>query len=201
MNTSETLDTLVQRNHEFATHRFVAGLSMRPTLQTMIISCADPRVDPVHLLGLELGEAVVLRNIGGRVTPGTLQLLQLLRLLLQGPASANPASPASPAGASTPTGNNTGSPFNLIVLQHTHCGITRLASNTELMAEYFDIPPAELPAKALLDPRAAVVVDVAALRSIPELPAAILVSGLVYDTETGLVEVVVPPAPIRPTTA
>jgi carbonic anhydrase len=198
MNTSETLDTLLQRNHEFATHRFVAGLPMRPTLQTMIISCADPRVDPVHLLGLEPGEAVVLRNIGGRVTPGTLQLLQLLGLLLQSPTG---ASPASSVGASTPTGDNTGSPFNLIVLQHTHCGITRLASNTELMADYFDIPPVELPAKALLDPHAAVVVDVAALRSIPEVPAAILVSGLVYDTETGLVEVVAPPAPIRPTTA
>jgi len=198
MNPSETLDTLLQRNHEFATHRFVAGLPMRPTLQTMIISCADPRVDPVHLLGLEPGEAVVLRNIGGRVTPGTLQLLQLLGLLLQSPIG---ASSASSVGASTPTGNNTGSPFNLIVLQHTHCGITRLASNTELMADYFDIPPAKLAAKALLDPRAAVVVDVAVLRSIPELPAAILVSGLVYDIETGLVEVVVPPAPIRPTTA
>ena len=198
MNTSETLDTLLQRNHEFATQRFVAGLPMRPTLQTIIISCADPRVDPVHLLGLEPGEAVVLRNIGGRVTPGTLQLLQLLGLLLQNPTG---ASPASPVGASTPMGNNTGSPFNLIVLQHTHCGITRLASNTDLMADYFDIPPAELPAKALLDPYAAVVVDVAALRSIPELPAAIVVSGLVYDTETGLVEVVVPPGPIRPKTA
>jgi carbonic anhydrase len=56
----------------------------------------------------------------------------------------------------------------------------------------------ELPAKAILDPRAAVAVDVAALRSIPGLPDAILVSGLVYDTETGLVDVVVPPAPLRP---
>ncbi len=73
-----TLDTLLERNHEFATHRFVAGLPMRPSLQTLIIGCADPRVDPVHILGLEPGEAVVLRNVGGRVTPGTLQLLSML---------------------------------------------------------------------------------------------------------------------------
>src|SRR5258706_9661734 len=73
-----TLDTLLERNHEFAAHRFVAGLPMRPSLRTLIISCADPRVDPVHLLGLEPGEAVVLRNAGGRAAPGNLQLLSLL---------------------------------------------------------------------------------------------------------------------------
>lgn len=189
-----TLDTLVQRNHDFATHRFVAGLTMRPSLQTIIISCADPRVDPVHVLGLEPGEAVVLRNVGGRVTPGTLQLLQLLALLQQSPTG------ASPAGAGSPAGDNAGSPsapFNLVVLQHTHCGITRMAGNTTLMTDYFGIPPAALPAKAILDPRAAVVVDVTTLRSIPDVPGAIVVSGLVYDTETGLVDVVVPPAPLR----
>jgi carbonic anhydrase len=184
-----TIDTLLQRNHDFATHRFVAGLTMRPTLQTMVISCADPRVDPVHLLGLEQGEAVVLRNVGGRVTPGTVQLLRMLVRI-----------PTVPTGTSTPTGNNASSPFHLIVLQHTDCGISRMASNVALMADYFSVPPAELPAKAILDPRAAVAADVAALRSTSGLPDAILVSGLVYDTETGLVDVVVPPAPLRPAT-
>ena len=182
----DTLETLIQRNHEFAAHRFVAGLPMRPTLRTFIISCADPRVDPVHLLDLEPGEAVVLRNVGGRVTPGT---VQLLRMLLQVPTSAPPTATSTPAGDGAP------SPFHLIVLQHTDCGITRLASNTTLMAIYFGASPAELPEKAILDPRAAVAVDVAALRASPDLPDAILVSGLVYDTATGLVDVVVPPAP------
>src|SRR6185312_6872232 len=183
-----TIDMLLQRNHDFATRRFVAGLPMLPSLRTLIISCADPRVDPVHILGLEPGEAVVLRNVGGRVTPGTLQLLSML---LQVPASSG-----VPSGA--PASSNASAPFHLIVLQHTDCGITRLASNTKLMADYFDIAPAELPAKAIEDPRAAVASDVAMLRAIPTVPSAILVSGLVYDTETGLIEVVVPLAPNRP---
>jgi carbonic anhydrase len=42
-----------------------------------------------------------------------------------------------------------------------------------------------------------VTVDVDALRAIPALPAAWLLSGLVYDVATGLVETVVSPAPIR----
>jgi carbonic anhydrase len=186
MTTLDTIDTLLQRNHEFAAHRFVAGLSLRPSLQTLIISCADPRVDPVHILGLEPGEAVVLRNVGGRVTPGTVQLLSMLLQVPTG--SGAPSAPASTSASA---------PFQLIVLHHTDCGITRLASNTTLMANYFDIPPAELPNKAIEDPRAAVASDIAMLRAIPSVPSAILVSGLVYDTETGLIDVVVPLAPIR----
>lgn len=187
-----TIDTLLQRNHEFATQRFVAGLPMRPSLHALIISCADPRVDPVHIFGLEPVEAVVLRNVGGRVTPGTLQLLQLLLQVPTG--SGTPSSAPSGAQAS----NNASAPFHLIVLHHTDCGITRLASNAALMADYFDVPPAELPAKAIADPRAAVASDIALLRATPSVPSTILVSGLVYDTETGLVEVVVPLAPIHP---
>lgn len=48
-------------------------------------------------------------------------------------------------------------------------------------------------------PWAAVAVDVAMLRAIPALPGEWLVSGLVYEVATGLVEIVVPPARVRGT--
>jgi carbonic anhydrase len=66
-----------------------------------------------------------------------------------------------------------------------------------MLTRYFQIQEGQLKAKAVSDPRAAVAVDVAALRAIPALPGAWLVSGLVYDVATGLIEIVVPPAPIR----
>jgi len=50
--------------------------------------------------------------------------------------------------------------------------------------------------KAVTDPQAAVAFDVAALRAIPALVGAWLLSGLVYDVATGLLEIVAP-APIR----
>jgi carbonic anhydrase len=90
-----------------------------------------------------------------------------------------------------------GGEFHIIVLQHTDCGTSRLAGDSAMLAHYFQIQEGELKSKAVTDPRAAVAVDVAALRAIPALPAPWLVSGLVYDVATGLVEVVVPPAPIR----
>ena len=66
-----------------------------------------------------------------------------------------------------------------------------------MLTHHFQIQEGELKTKAVTDPRAAVAVDVALLRSIPALPAEWLISGLVYDVATGLVEIVVPPTAIR----
>ncbi len=172
-----TLDTLIERNQDFAAHHFLKDLSMMPRLRTMIIGCVDPRVDPAHVLGLGLGEAIVIRNVGGRVTPATLETLGMLGGIAQ-------------REGGPPTG------FHLVVLHHTQCGIAHLEGHPDLLASYFGIGKESLLAKAITDPRAAVAVDVAALKAIPALPANWLVSGLVYDVATGQVEVVVPPAPL-----
>jgi carbonic anhydrase len=184
MNTS---DSLLQRNQDFAAQQSAAGGLMPslpralPNVKAVIIGCADMRVDPAHVLGIKPGEAVVMRNIGGRITPGLLEQLGLLGRIGE-------------VAAAIPGG---GGEFHIIVLQHTDCGITRLAGNQEMLAHYFQIQEAELKTKAVTNPRAAVAVDVAMLRAIPGLPSEWLISGLVYDVATGLVEIVVPPAQIR----
>jgi len=66
-----------------------------------------------------------------------------------------------------------------------------------MLAHYFQIQEGELKQKAVTDPRAAVAGDVKSLRAILALPGEWLISGLIYDVATGLVEVVVPPAAIR----
>ena len=181
------LDHLLQRNKEFAVQQSAKGTLMpsllraMPNVKAVIIGCADMRVDPAHVLGIKPGEAVVLRNIGGRFTPGLLEQLGLLGRIGE-------------VAGEIPGG---GGEFHIIVLQHTDCGITRLAGDPAMLAHYFQIQEGELKTKAVNDPRAAVAVDVAALRAIPGLPGAWLISGLVYDVATGLVEIVVPPAPIR----
>jgi carbonic anhydrase len=181
------LDHLLQRNKEFAAQQS-AAVTLMPSLptamanvQAIIICCADMRVDPAHILGTKPGEAVVLRNIGGRITPGLLEQLGLLGRIGQ-------------VAGKIPGG---GGEFHIILLQHTDCGITRLAGDPAILAHYFQIQEGELKTKAVSDPRSAVAADVAALRAIPALPAAWLISGLVYNVATGLVEVVVPPAPLR----
>jgi carbonic anhydrase len=90
-----------------------------------------------------------------------------------------------------------GGEFHVIVLQHTDCGITRLAGDPAMLTRYFQVSEGELQGKAVMNPREAVAMDVATLRAVPGLPGEWLLSGLVYDVATGLAEIVTPPAPIR----
>ena len=182
-----TLDEMLRGNRDFAAEQTASGTALAslsealPNVKAVVIGCADMRVDPAHVLGITPGEAVVIRNIGGRITPGLLEQLGLLGRIGQ-------------VAGEIPGG---GGEFHLIVLHHTDCGITRLAGDPSMLMHYFQIPEEELRAKAVTDPRAAVAVDVALLRAVPALPGQWMISGLVYDVATGLVEVVVPPTPIR----
>ena len=182
------LDSMLERNKDFAAQQSAAGALMPslpqalPNVKAIIIGCADMRVDPAHVLGTKPGEAVVLRNIGGRITPGLLEQLGLLGRIGE-------------VAGEIPGG---GGEFHLIVLQHTDCGMTRLAGDPAMLTSYFKIPEGELKTKSVTDPRAAVAIDVALLRTIPALPGEWLISGLIYDVATGLVEIVVPPARLRP---
>ena len=78
-------------------------------------------------------------------------------------------------------------------------GMTALAAVPALLAEYFELAVGQLAAKAVSDPYASVKVDVDVLHAVPGLSPAFQVSGLVYEVTTGLIEVVVPPSPLRAT--
>ena len=171
-----TVESLIERNNSFASQRF-APLPAIPPSRTLVITCADVRVDPAHILGLRLGEAAVIRNVGGRITAATVQMLAML---------------AAVAAAENASGG-----WELVLLHHTDCGITRLAQFPDLLSAYFDIPDAELPAKEVCAPAAAVVADLATLAGNPLLPSTLVVSGLVYDVATGTVSIIDGPRPLR----
>jgi carbonic anhydrase len=170
------LDTLTQRNQNFSATRFTDGLKMMPTQKTVIIACVDPRVDPADVFELQTGEAVVIRNVGGRVTKAALESMALVGKLAK-------------AG-----GKEVGSGWNLVLLHHTDCGIkgcSHLAP--ELLAEHLGVAPVDFETIAIADPYKAVAYDVAALQANPHLPAGLTVTGVVYDVATGKVETVVQP--------
>lgn len=120
-------ETLKERNQQFAAHQSTAGTLMPslsealPLVKAIIIGCADMRVDPAHVLGLQPGEAVVMRNIGGRITPGLLAQLGMLGRIGQVEGKVPGA----------------GGEFHVVILQHTDCGITRLANDPALLTQYF----------------------------------------------------------------
>jgi carbonic anhydrase len=175
---TDTAD-LVARNAGFAAHRFVPGLTINPIGNMMVVGCVDPRVDPTQVLGIRHSEAAVIRNVGGRITPATLRTMGLLGRV----------------GQANAAGRHPGT-WNLVILHHTDCGMTDLASYPDLLAEYFEIPVEQLDGKAVSDPCRSVQVDVEVITDALHGPD-YLVSGLVYDVETGVVETVVPETPLR----
>ncbi len=136
---TETHD-LIERNRRFAAEGFDAELVINPDGNMMVVGCVDSRVDPGHVLGLANGEAAIIRNVGGRITPATFRTMAMLGKV--GAANASTRRPGN---------------WNLVVLHHTDCGMTDLAAFPELLAEYFEIPVAGLEAKSVSDP----VVDLA----------------------------------------
>lgn len=170
------LDTMAQRNTHFAATGFVGGLKMMPSQRTIIIGCVDPRVEPADLFGLESGEAVVIRNVGGRITRSVLESMALVGKLAK-------------AG-----GKEVGAGWNLVVLHHTDCGIngcSRLAP--DLLAHHLGVQPSDFDTIGIADPYRSVTFDVAALRANPDLPPGLTVSGVVYDVATGHAETVIAP--------
>ena len=93
------VQTLIDGNLEFARNFTQRDLALLPRLSTLVLTCLDARVDPAHFLGLELGDAVVMRNIGGRVTDEVIEHIAIVRalvavagaeLLLRWPSSITP---------------------------------------------------------------------------------------------------------------
>ncbi len=169
---------LMKRNAVHANSHPGSAPSLEPRLRALVLSCADHRVDPAHVLGIELNEAVVLRNMGGRVTPEVLHELALLITI----ASIE----------------KLGSNFELILVQHTDCGIARLGGprHRNLLAKYFGIDADDVPSRDVTNPTAGVQFDLEQLRANPFIPSSLYVSGLVYDVGDGHITIVSEPAPL-----
>jgi carbonic anhydrase len=171
-------DELLRRNKAFArtgAKDRVPAIPFLPNRQVYILTCIDPRVDPVQLFGLDLGDAIVARTVGGRVTPAVLQDLAWISYLHE---------------TKTPDAEW----FEFAVMHHTDCGSGFFADDElrhGFAARGYD--DAELAGLAVLDPSVTVPGDVAMVRQAPQVSSRIKVTGLAYDVKTGLVKTVVPP--------
>lgn len=170
------LAPLLQRNQTFAATAEHANLTPIHRLRLFVITCVDPRVDPARFLGLELGEALVLRNAGGRVNAEAVEEVALIATMSE-----------AVLGDQAP-------PFEVAVLHHTRCGTALLADEAfrSRYARRIGADPERFGDVAVTDPDTTVRADVQRLRASPALPSTVSVSGHVYDVETGLVRTVVP---------
>jgi carbonic anhydrase len=174
------IEIAIARNRAFADGGKHEGASLLPTLGLLVLTCLDGRVDPAHILGVDLSEALVIRNNGGRVTPQVIEDLAYISEL------ADAARPEGPL-------------FEIAVIQHTQCGASRLADDSfrSRYADRIGVDESSLREYAILDPAATVATDVDRIRTATAISPRMRVSGHVYDVATGLIETVIPTQPVR----
>ncbi|MDA2919190.1 carbonic anhydrase [Desulfobacterota bacterium AH_259_B03_O07] len=174
------LQNLIERNRQFA-DQYEGNLSIIPRFSTMVFTCVDARIDPAHFLGLGLGDALVFRNAGARVTNDVELELGILWTL---------ASRLS--GGALPS-------LALAIIQHTDCGYERLA-NPELqqaLSRNLGVDKAEFGALANADHPETIRKDIERLHRSPLVPNELVVSGHLYNVTDGLLQEVVAPAPLQ----
>jgi carbonic anhydrase len=169
------LEAALARNRAFAAAGGHEGAVVFPNLDLLVITCMDPRVDPAYFLGLELSDALVVRNIGGRVTP---EVINNVAFISQIAESGIPEGPL----------------FEVAVIHHTQCGAGALADDgfRQNYAGRIGVEESTLRELAVVDPAGTVTGDVKRLRSAPAISPRVGVSGHVYDVVTGLVQTIIP---------
>ena len=169
------VEAALERNRAFAAAGGHHGAVVFPNLRLFVITCLDPRVDPAHFLGLGLSDAMVVRNVGGRVTPEVINDVAFIGQLAENVLPDGPL-------------------FEVAVIHHTQCGTGALADDTfrRRYAQRIGADESTLREHAVLDPAATVTRDVERLRSAPAISPRVTVSGHVYDVVTGLVQTVIP---------
>ena len=172
------IDELLERNaYLAATHQPLPNV---PRLNLCVVTCPDPRVDPMAIFGLRPGDAAVVRVAAGRVSPIVMQQLAFL------------AATGSDYGQ-RPDGTE------LILMTHTNCGIVNFTGDDrrDALAGFLGCSTGELSSRAVTDPREAVRRDIAILAASPQLPSELSVTGIVYDVQTGRTEVIERHSPLR----
>lgn len=146
----------------------VPGLSPRPQRKVVVLTCMDTRLDPLLMLGLQRGEAHIVRNAGGLVTDDALRSLSISQRLL--------------------------GTREIVVVMHEGCGLFKASEDdfARQLAADGVLPTWRLGAFADLD--ATLKLSLRRLRSSPELIATSQIRGFVFDPESGsLREVDAPP--------
>ncbi len=148
-------------NDAYASSFSKGNLPMPPARHVAVLTCMDARLLPSRFLGLEEGDAHVIRNAGGRASDDAIRSLAISQQLL---------------------GTN-----EVVVIHHTDCGMLTF-SNEDLRkklkqelnadAEHIDFLPFK-------DLEQSVREDVATIKNSPLLLKNIEVSGFIYDVKSG----------------
>ena len=162
-----TFDELLAANQSYASAFDRGDLPMPPARRVAILTCMDARLHPETFLGLEIGDAHVIRNAGGRASQDALRSLVISQRLL---------------------GTN-----EIVVIHHTDCGMQTF-QNQDLAAKIradLGVDASDWDFLPFADLEESVREDVQALRASSLIPLDIPISGAIYDVRSGQLREVV----------
>jgi carbonic anhydrase len=165
-NHSAEFDDIIAGNQAFANSFEHSHLTGTATRGLAIVTCMDSRINPLAVVGMQSGDAKILRNAGARVTDDVLRTLVLATYLL---------------GVK-----------RVLVMPHTDC---RMANNNEaeihaMINKQHGVDTRSIEFRTVADQRAALVSDVTRIRAFPLLPKGLVVAGALYDVASGLLNMV-----------
>jgi carbonic anhydrase len=155
-----TIDELLANNESYAGSFAAAGLPAAPARKLAVLACMDARFDPARALGLEEGDAHVIRNAGGVVTDDAIRSLAISQDML--------------------------GTEEIVLIQHTDCGLLGVSDEafaTKLEEETGSRP--EWRAHGFGDIEENVRASLERIRSSPFVRRTNRLRGFVYEVETG----------------
>jgi carbonic anhydrase len=154
-----TTDDVLQNAEQYASSFDKGDLPMPPGRKLAVVACMDARLIPTKVLGLNEGEAHVIRNAGGAVTDDTIRSLAISQHKL--------------------------GTEEIILIHHTDCGMLTFKDDDfrDELQEKTGVKP-EWAAESFTDLEADVRQSVQRIRNSPFIPNK-NVRGFVYEVETG----------------
>ena len=166
------LQGMLSENKAFQQSFHDGDKPMPPARKVAIVTCMDARIHPEKALGLEIGDAHMIRNAGGRASDDALRSLVISSRLL--------------------------GTTEFAVIHHTDCGMLTF-TNDDLRAKLHEETGADASHVDFLpfpDLEQSVRDDVSAILASPFIDDSIPVSGYIYDVHTGAVTQVVAPTTV-----
>lgn len=155
-----TIEALLAQNAQYAQQFNQGNLPTPPALHLAVVTCMDARLDVYRLLGLNLGEAHVIRNAGGVVTEDVIRSLVISQRLLD--------------------------TREIVLIHHTDCGMLTFkddAFKAQIEAEVGIKPPFAM--EAFSDLTADLRQSIARIKASPFLPYKEQIHGFLYDVKSG----------------